>query len=271
MLGRDVVNVATLAGHDLTALSRAELDIADAGAVRQAIDAARPDAVINCAAWTNVDGAESSREAALAVNGVGAGNVAAAAADAGALIVHVSSDYVFDGSKGTPYVESDPTNPLSQYGSTKLEGELAVAQAAPGSHCIVRSSWLFGVAGKNFPATILRLAGEKDELTVVDDQVGCPTFTGHLARALVALAADGSTTGVLHVAGGGQCSWYELAQEVVSRAGTQCEIKPGRTADLGQPAQRPAFSVLRTERGAPQLPDWREGLAAFMGAGVPSP
>ncbi|MGZ6313969.1 MAG: dTDP-4-dehydrorhamnose reductase [Candidatus Limnocylindrales bacterium] len=271
MLGRDVINVATLAGHDLTALPRAELDIADADAVRQAVDAARPDAVINCAAWTNVDGAESSCEAALAANGVGAGNVAAAAAAAGALIVHVSSDYVFDGSKGTPYVESDQTNPVSQYGSTKLEGELAVARAAPGAHCIVRSSWLFGVAGKNFPATILRLAGEKDELTVVDDQVGCPTFTGHLAQALVALAADGSKTGILHVAGGGQCSWYGFAREIVSRAGAQCEVKPGRTADLNQPATRPAFSVLRTERGAPQLPDWQEGLEAFMEAGVPSP
>jgi dTDP-4-dehydrorhamnose reductase len=271
MLGRDVVNVATLAGHDLTALARAELDITDAKAVRDAVVAACPDAVINCAAWTDVDGAESSREAALAVNGVGAGNVAAAAAAAGALIVHVSSDYVFDGSKGTPYVESDSTHPLSQYGSTKLEGELAVAQAAPGSHCIVRSSWLFGVAGKSFPGTILKLAVERDELTVVDDQVGCPTFTGHLAQALVELAADGSTTGVLHVAGGGRCSWHELAQEIVSRAGAHCEVKPGRTADLGRPAPRPAFSVLRTERGAPQLPDWQEGLSAFMEAGVPSP
>jgi dTDP-4-dehydrorhamnose reductase len=271
MLGRDVVNAATLAGHDLTALARPELDITDARAVKDAVVAARPDAVINCAAWTDVDGAESSREAALAVNGVGAGNVAAAAAAAGALIVHVSSDYVFDGSKGTPYVESDTTNPLSEYGSTKLAGELAVAQAAPGSHCIVRSSWLFGVGGKSFPATILRLAVERDELTVVDDQVGCPTFTGHLAQALVKLAADGLGTGVLHVAGGGQCSWHELAQEIVWRAGAQCEVKPGRTADRGRPAPRPAFSVLRTERGAPQLPDWQEGLAAFMEAGVPSP
>jgi dTDP-4-dehydrorhamnose reductase len=271
MLGRDVVNVATLAGHDLTALARSELDITDAQAVREAVAEARPDAVINCAAWTDVDGAETSREAALAANGTGAGNVAAGAAAVGARTVHVSSDYVFDGTTGTPYVESDRTNPLSEYGRTKLEGELAVARAAPDSHCVVRSSWLFGVAGKSFPATILKLAGERDELTVVDDQVGCPTFTGHLAQALVALATDGSKTGILHVAAGGQCSWHELAQEIVTRSGSHCEVKPGRTADLGRPAPRPAFSVLRSERGAPTLPDWQEGLAAFMEAGVPSP
>lgn len=270
MLGRDVVNVASVGGHDVAALARAELDITDPQAVRAALARNRPEAVINCAAWTDVDGAETERDAALAVNGTAAGNVAAAAAAVGALTVHVSSDYVFDGSKGTPYVESDTTNPLSQYGITKLEGERAVALAAPESHCIVRSSWLFGVGGKSFPATILRLAVERDELTVVDDQVGCPTFTGHLAQALVELAVSGSPTGTLHVTAGGQCSWHEFAQEIVTRSGADCEVKPGNTADLGRPAPRPAFSVLRTERGAPQLPDWQQGLAAFMEAGVPS-
>ncbi len=197
MLGTDVQAAANAGGHDVVALSRAELDISDRDAVAAAVAAAQPDAVINCAAYTNVDGAESDPDAAGAVNATGPGLLAEAASAAGAWLVHVSTDYVFDGTKTTPYLESDPTGPRSVYGSTKLLGERAVAIAAPGHHTVVRSSWLFGTAGRCFPATMLKLASERDTLTVVDDQVGCPTFTGHLAPALIELATRSRVTGSL--------------------------------------------------------------------------
>jgi dTDP-4-dehydrorhamnose reductase len=270
MLGRDVASAAAAAGHDLTALGHGELDIADGAAVAAAVSEARPDAVLNCAAWTDVDGAEANAEHAFAVNGPGAGNVARAAADTGAWIIQVSSDYVFSGDKRSPYVESDPTGPRSQYGRGKLAGERAVARAAPAQHTIVRSSWLFGAGGRCFPATILRAGAQRDQLTVVDDQVGCPTFTGHLAPALMALAED-PILGLAHVAGGGSCSWYSFAKEIVRLAGLGCEVVPGTTAELRRPAPRPAYSVLGSEReGGPRLPAWHEGLEAFLAAGVPS-
>jgi dTDP-4-dehydrorhamnose reductase len=265
MLGQDVDDAARAAGHEAVAFSRADLDVTDYRAVERAVAEARPDVVINCAAWTDVDGAESEEDAALAVNGPGAGNVARAAYGAGAWTIHISSDYVFDGVKREPYVESDTTRPLSAYGRTKLAGELEVALEAPGHHTVVRSSWLFGAGGSCFPATILRLAAERDELTVVDDQVGSPTFTGHLARALIELA-DARVVGLVHVAGAGACSWYELARELVDARGLHCEVRPGRTEDLGRPAPRPAYSVLGTERASevPALPDWRDGLADYL-------
>ena len=190
----------------------------------------------------------------------------------GAWTIHVSSDYVFDGTKATPYVESDATGPASAYGRSKLAGEQAVARAAPDAHTIVRSAWLFGAGGPCFPKTILRLAGERDELSVVDDQVGCPTFTGHLADALVSLAGERRIPGVVHVAGGGQCSWYEFAREIVARSGVECEVRPCTTAEFPRPAPRPANSALLTERGdsVPRLPHWREGLERFIGAEVSS-
>ena len=227
----------------------------------------RPDVLVNCAAWTDVDGAEAATEAALAVNGEGARKLAAAAARTGAWTIHVSSDYVFDGAKRTPYLESDATNPLSAYGRSKLAGELAVAREAPDSHTIVRSSWLFGAHGRCFPATILRLARERPELSVVDDQVGCPTFTGDLAHALITLC-ETRPEGIVHVAGGGSCSWFELAGETVAAAGLSTPVSPATTADHLRPAPRPAYSVLGTERPgeAPALPHWREGLTAYMAA-----
>jgi dTDP-4-dehydrorhamnose reductase len=269
MLGVDVVAAASGAGHDVVGLARAELDITDAAAVSAAVADARPDVIVNCAAWTDVDGAESQAAAALAVNGTGAGNVARAAATHGAHLVHVSTDYVFAGVKGTPYVESDPTGPRSQYGIGKLAGEREVAAAAPGAHTIARTSWLFGTGGPCFPKTILRVAGERDELTVVDDQIGSPTFTGHLAVALVALAGT-RPQGVVHVAGGGKCSWYEFATEIIAGAGLTTRVIPGRSEDLKRPAPRPAWSVLGTERAdeVPSMPVWREGLDEFMKAGV---
>lgn len=265
MLGRDLAAAAAAAGHDVTAFTRPELDVTDTAAVRAAVATASPDALVNCAAWTDVDGAEAHEAAALAVNATGAGNVAAAAAAAGALVVQVSTDYVFDGGGRHPYVESDPVAPLSAYGRTKLAGERAVAERAP-RWAVVRSSWLFGVHGGNFVATMLGLAGDRDEVTVVDDQVGCPTFTGHLAAAVVDVCERG-LTGVLHVAGGGSCSWHDLAVAAFERTGAQCRVRRGRTADLERPAPRPAYSVLASERDdAPRLPDWREGLAAYLAA-----
>jgi dTDP-4-dehydrorhamnose reductase len=265
MLGQDLATAAKGAGHDVAGFARAELDIVDGEAVDPALRGARPDVVVNCAAWTDVDGAEQDEDGALSVNGAGAGNVARAAAAAGAWTVHVSSDYVFDGAKRSPYVESDAVGPLSSYGRSKLAGERAVVAEAPERHTIVRSSWLFGAGGPCFPATILRLAGERDELKVVDDQIGCPTFTGHLAHALVRLAAcETPPVGVLHVAGGGICSWYEFAREIVAISGVSCEVRSCTTAEMPRPATRPAYSVLRSERDAPVLPDWRRGLGEYM-------
>jgi len=271
MLGTDVCHAAAAAGVEAVPYDHEGLDVTDSAAVEGAIGRARPDAVVNCAAWTDVDGAESAADAALAVNRDGADAIARGAAAHGAWVVHVSTDYVFNGRESAPYVESDPVEPLSVYGSTKLKGELKVARAAPDAHTIVRSSWLFGKAGRCFPKTILRLGAERDELTVVDDQIGCPTFTGHLARALLGLVTGERLLGVVHVAAASECSWFEFAREIVRAAGLRCDVKPGKTAALERPAQRPAHSVLRSERlGAPTLPDWREGLREFMALQVPA-
>jgi dTDP-4-dehydrorhamnose reductase len=270
MLGLDLQTAARTAAHDTIALTRAELDITDAGAVRDALADAQPDVVIGCAAWTNVDGAESDREAAYAVNATGAGNVAAAAAAAGAWTIHVSTDYVFDGAKRTPYLESDPVAPLSEYGRSKLAGERAVAQAAPDAHTIVRTAWLFGAHGHCFPKTMLRLAVERDELAVVGDQVGSPTFTGHLAAALVGLAEQRERTlGIVHLAASGECSWCDFARAVIEAGAREsgvaiANVRAITTAEYPTPAPRPAYSVLRSERDAPVLPSWQDGLASFM-------
>ena len=245
MLGRDLITAVEAAGHEAIAFTRADLDITDTAAVERALRRAGPDVVFNCAAWTDVDGAEAHFEEALAVNGAGAGHVARAGAACGAWTIHISSDYVFDGSKRSPYLEGDPVEPLSAYGRSKLAGERAVALEAPDRHTIVRSSWLFGPGGPCFPATILRLATEREELTVVDDQVGCPTFTGHLAQALIELSASPARPGgIVHVAAAGSCSWYELAVQIVTAAGLPCRVNPGSTDELGRPAPRPPYSVL---------------------------
>jgi dTDP-4-dehydrorhamnose reductase len=262
MLGRDVVAAAERAGHDVIALTRADLDITDADAVRSAIADACPDAVVNCAAWTDVDGAEADEEGATRINGAGAGNLAAAAP----FLVHVSSDYVFDGSATAPYTEGDPTGPRTAYGRSKLAGEHAVA--AGGDHAIVRSAWIFGPHGRNFVATMLKLAEDRDEVNVVADQIGCPTFTGHLAPALVEIAEE-RIAGILHVAGGGQCSWQELAQAAFDESGADCTANPVTTAEFPRPAPRPAWSVLTsTRREAPVLPYWRHGLTDYLNSEV---
>jgi dTDP-4-dehydrorhamnose reductase len=229
------------------ARSRAELDVTRPVS-------AEADLVLHAAAWTDVDGAESDPDGARLVNVDGTRNVAAL----GVPVVYYSTDYVFDGSKREPYVESDEPRPLSVYGRTKLEGEREVREG-----WIVRSSWLFGWTGTNFVKTMLRLGGERDEVSVVADQLGSPTYVGHLADAMRELLDLPS--GVWHVAAEGECTWAEFARAIFEEAGVECRVREITTEELGRPAPRPAYSVLRSEReGAPRLPHWREGLRACL-------
>ncbi len=250
-LGRALVKA--FAGDDVLALDRAGWDVtspAPAGLPA-------PDLVLHAAAWTDVDGAEDDPQGAAAVNVGGTAH----AAGLGAPLVYFSSDYVFDGRKGAPYVESDAPNPLGAYGRTKLHGEAAGGEGA----WILRSSWLFGPAGRNFVRTMLRLGAERDEVAVVDDQIGCPTYTGHLAaatRAVVELPA-----GIWHLAADGECSWADFAEAIFAEAGLDCRVRRISTVEYGARAPRPAYSVLRSERPeAPRLPHWREGLRECLAA-----
>jgi dTDP-4-dehydrorhamnose reductase len=263
MLGRDVMLAAGNAGHDVIGFGRTELDVTDPAALAKKLDLERPDVVINCAAWTDVDGAEASEQAAFAVNGTGAGNVAAAAAEVGASVVYVSSDYVFDGAKGAAYVESDQPAPLSAYGRTKLAGEEATV-AANKRHFVVRSAWLFGIGGPNFVETMLRLAGSGNEVLVVRDQVGSPTYTWHLAYGIVRLI-EGLEFGIHHMAAAGQCSWYDFAREIFEQAKVECKVLSITTEEFGRPAPRPPFSALTSQREhAIRLPSWQDGLAGYL-------
>jgi dTDP-4-dehydrorhamnose reductase len=268
MLGHDVVSAGRAAGHDVTALTRAELDLTDGPDTIAAIGALKADAVINCAAYTDVDGAEADEDAADAGNAAAPGNLASACWAGSARLVHVSTDYVFAGDRapdGAPWLESDPTGPLGGYGRSKLRGEQAVAEACD-DHAIVRTAWLFGPHGKNFVATILGLAGERDRIEVVCDQVGSPTYSGHLAPALVAMAGR-PERGIFHGAGAGSCSWHILATEAVTQAGITCDVVAVTSDRFPRPAPRPAFSVLGSERDDPiVLPDWREGVRAYLEA-----
>jgi len=207
--------------------------------------------VLHAAAWTDVDGAEEEPQEAAAVNVGGTQH----AAELGAPLVAFSTDYVFDGLKRTPYVESDPPNPQSAYGRTKLHAEAAAGEDA----WIVRTSWLFGWTSRNFLRTMLALGAERDEVSVVGDQRGSPTFAGHLATAVRELV--GLPRGVWHIAADGDCTWAEFAEAIFEEAGLDCRVRRITTAELGRPAPRPAYSVLRSERdGAPLLPHWRDGL-----------
>ncbi|MBA3305486.1 MAG: dTDP-4-dehydrorhamnose reductase [Thermoleophilaceae bacterium] len=263
MLGRDLVRAAELTNHEVTATTRAELDVTDRASVDRVVERARPDAVINCAAYTDVDGAEREPEAALRVNADGARNVAAAAVAAGASVLYVSTDYVFDGRKGGPYVESDEPNPLSSYGASKLAGEVDTSAVNP-QHYIVRSSWLFGTAGRNFAATMLDLGARESQVVVVRDQVAAPTYTAHLAEGLVRLVDTGAF-GLYHMAAGGQCSWYDFAVAIFEQAGVDCRVLSTTTEELGRPAPRPEYSALATQYAdAIHLPDWTEGLDDYL-------
>ena len=213
-----------------------------------------PDLVLHAAAWTDVDGAEDHEAQTHTVNVEGTRNVVAL----GVPVVYFSSDYVFDGAKAEPYVESDAPNPLSVYGRTKLEGEREVCEG-----WIVRSAWLFGRTGTNFVRTILELAKRQDEVRVVDDQRGCPTYVGHLAQATREIL--GLPYGTYHVAAEGDCTWAEFAEAVFAEAGVQCRVVRISSAELERPAVRPVYSVLRSERReTPRLPHWREGLRACL-------
>ena len=265
MLGQDVVAALAGRGHSVSGLGRAELEITDAAAIEDAVADLRPDAIVNCAAWTDVDGAEADERGAMLVNDTGAGLVSATAAAHGAKIVHVSSDYVFDGEKGAAYVESDLTSAISAYGRSKQEGEISVS-LVNARHVIVRSSWLFGIGGRNFVETMLRVGAEQPEVIVVSDQVASPTYTAHLAEALARLA-EGEEWGIHHVAAAGRCSWFEFAQEIFDQAGVECRVMAGTTEMLGRPAPRPKLSLLASERPSPiELPDWRRGLAEYLAA-----
>ncbi len=271
MLGQDLLRAGERAGHELVGVNRAELDITDGGAVEEALARLAPDAVVNCAAWTDVDGAQAYSAQAYAVNATGAANLARAAATAGVVLVHVSTDYVFDGQPpGQPgalraYLESDPTAPRSVYGESKLAGERLVLAASP-RHAVARTSWLFGVGGRSFAATMLARASERDAVQVVVDQVGSPTWTGHLAPALIGLI-ERDVRGLVHLAGSGHVSWHGFAVEIFRQAELACQVDEVTTAQMGRPAPRPAWSALESERDdVLPLPPWQDGLAGFLAA-----
>jgi dTDP-4-dehydrorhamnose reductase len=230
---------------DAVALTRQEWDVA-----LPPPPGLEPDVVLHAAAWTDVDGAEESPQDAAAVNMGGTANVASL----GAPLVYYSSDYVFAGTKREPYVESDGPSPQSAYGRSKLHGEVAAGERA----WIVRTSWLFGATGNNFVRTMLRLGEEREEVAVVDDQRGCPTYVGHLAGATRAVLE--LPFGTYHVAADGDCTWADFAEAIFAEAGLPTRVRRITTEELGRPAPRPAYSVLRSEKGAPTLPHWRDGL-----------
>ncbi len=263
MLGSDVASVADAQGHEVVALDRDDLDVTDPGRVERVIGRERPGAVINCAAWTAVDSAEENEKDASLVNGQGASFVASAAEGVGAKVLYVSTDYVFDGTKQGPYTENDDTAPINAYGRSKLAGERATALASKRSY-IVRTSWLFGPKGGNFVETMLRLGQSGGPVVVVHDQVGCPTYTGHLAGGIVRLI-DTESYGIHHMAGRGSCSWYEFAMEIFRQSEVVTRVMASTSDMMERPAKRPANSVLASGRTAPiTLPEWQRGLADYL-------
>lgn len=248
---------------DLIAPTRSEADITDESILPRIADS-RPDVVIHAAAYTDVDGAESHPDRAYAVNATGTRNVARGAAKAGARLVTISTDYVYDGTKPGPYVESDSVAPLSVYGASKLAGEREALAAVPGG-VILRTAWLYG-DGKNFVRTMLRLAGERNEVRVVSDQVGSPTSADDLARTVRALL-DTRAAGVYHAVNAGSCSWHELAVTIFALAGLDRRVVPIATAELGRPARRPARSILDCSKLAAlgvRMRSWQDALAEYL-------
>jgi dTDP-4-dehydrorhamnose reductase len=242
-------------GDDVLALTHADWDVTQppSDGLRQG----EVDLVLHTAAWTDVDGAEADPQSAAAVNVAGTAHVAALKAP----LVTYSTDYVFDGRKRSPYVESDGPNPISAYGRTKLHGEAVAGQKS----WVIRTSWLFGSTGHNFLRTMLRLGAEREEVAVVDDQRGSPTFVGHLAQATRELVDGELPHGLWHLSADGDCTWADFAEAIYEEAGLDVRVRRISTAELERPAPRPAYAVLRSERvGAPRLPDWREGLRACL-------
>jgi dTDP-4-dehydrorhamnose reductase len=269
MLGRDLQTV--LADRDVTALSRAELDVSDASAVRAAV--AGYDFVINTAAYTRVDDAEANEAQAAMVNAVGPSHLALATAEAGSLLVHLSTDYVFDGTATSPYAEEAPTSPASAYGRTKADGERRALDANPDGTFIVRTAWLYGEHGGNFAKTILALGSARPEVSVVTDQVGQPTWTMDLARQIVALMDSDAPAGIYHGTASGQASWFDFARELFTLGGLDPDaVKPTDAASYVRPAPRPAYSVLGhegwAEVGLAPMRDWREALREAFDTGA---
>jgi len=271
-LGRAVIAAAP-AGWTIQAAAHADIDIGDAAAVDAAVGALRPEVIVNAAAYTAVDRAESEVELAFRVNRDGAGNLAAAAARSGARMIHVSTDFVFDGASGRPYRPDDATAPLGVYGASKLAGEAAVALAAPRA-LIVRTAWVYGPVGANFLLTMLRLMASRPELGVVADQIGAPTSTATLASALWGLLDTGAE-GTWHFADAGAASWYDFAQAIAEEAvaagvlAKAARVKPITTADYPTPAKRPSYSVLDRSATYARLgrpaPHWRVALRDVLG------
>lgn len=263
MLGHRVADVARVHGWDVVEAPRAALNLTDLGGTTTWLERTSPGVVVNCAAYTDVDGAEEDEATALRVNGDGAGNLARATAAIGARIVHVSTDYVFAGDATEPYAEDAPVDPQGAYGRTKLAGEQQVAEHNP-DHLICRTSWLFGEGGGNFVDTMLRLADGRDEVSVVADQQGCPTWTGHLALALVVVAGS-DARGIAHLCNTGITSWHGLATETFALAGTGTTANPVTTAEFPRPAPRPAWSAMVSTRDdVPTLPAWQDGLRGHL-------
>ncbi len=272
MLGSMVARSAP-AEWEVLSLQRPEFDLTDPDQVDRVLERLAPEVIINCAAFTQVDACETQEDLATRINGDGPGYLAAAAKRLGAVLVHISTDYVFDGCKTEPYREDDPTNPLSAYGRSKRAGELAILESGLTQYFIIRTSWLFGPGGKNFVETILRLAQEQEELRVVADQVGSPTYTADLAAAIFRLLAT-QEFGIYHVSNQGACSWHEFAGEIVAqftRLSGRVKIKtivPIATLEYPLPAKRPGYSLLSKHRyetavGA-ALPPWRDALQRYL-------
>jgi dTDP-4-dehydrorhamnose reductase len=263
LLGQDLVR--ELAAEQLTSLSSKGADLRYRERLRQAIRESRPDWIILSAAYTDVDGCESNRDLAFAVNCEGAIHVAEAAREAGSRLLFLSTDYVFDGTKRTPYEVSDTRNPTSVYGESKTRAEERLLEILP-EVCIARTSWLFGHGGKCFPATILKLAATRSELSVVNDQRGSPTFTVDLASALAQLCRA-SAEGIVHVTGSGNCTWYEFASEILRQSGSPTAVKPVTTAEFPRPAKRPAYSVLSPDSLHAyniHMAEWQDALGRYL-------
>lgn len=269
MLGRDLQ--AVLSGRELSALSRAELDVTDLEAVRAA--SAGHSVIINASAYTKVDDAESHEDEAYAVNATGAHNLAIAAAENGAQLVQVSTDYVFDGTATTPYAEDAPYAPISAYGRTKAEGERRALTANPERTYVVRTAWTYGQHGPNFVKTMLRLAGSHDTVSVVTDQVGQPTWTLDLARQIVTLIDTDAPAGIYHGTNSGQTSWFDFTREIFALSGLDPErVKPTDSASFVRPAPRPAYSVLGHDAwaaaGLQPMRGWKLALAEALQNGI---
>jgi dTDP-4-dehydrorhamnose reductase len=277
MLGRDLQKAlarARAGGRQVTALTRAQLDVTDRDAVRAA--AVGHDFVINVSAYTNVDGAEANEDEAYAINALGVENLAIAAHEHGAKFLTISTDYVFDGSGTMPYPEDAPRDPLNAYGRTKAAGEELALAANPDGTYIVRTAWLYGEHGPNFAKTMLRLAGERETITVIDDQIGQPTWTADLAVAIVRLLDAEAPAGTYHGTNSGQTSWFGFARAVFEQAGLDPDrIVATDSASYLRPAPRPSYSVLGhsgwARAGLAPLRDWREALAAAAASGVLRP